>query len=51
MTPEVLVAAELAGRWEGPPWFKWAFLAVWALFGLFLFLRFRKNGWKLPRRR
>ncbi|WP_405665723.1 hypothetical protein OG379_27850 [Streptomyces sp. NBC_01166] len=51
MTSHVLVAAELAGRWQGPPWFKWAFLAVWVLFAVFLLVRLRRNGWKLPRRR
>lgn len=40
----------LAGRWQGPPWFKWAFLGVWVLFAVFILLRLRRNGWKFPKR-
>ncbi|MEV0020689.1 hypothetical protein AB0H45_00425 [Streptomyces atroolivaceus] len=51
MNPDVVAAAELAGRWQGPPWFRWAFLAVWVLCGVFVLVRLRRNGWKFPRRR
>ncbi|MFD8234204.1 hypothetical protein ACFV20_20285 [Streptomyces sp. NPDC059696] len=42
---------QLAERWQGPPWFKWAFLGVWALCGVFVLFKLRQNGWKFPRRR
>ncbi|MFJ8982088.1 hypothetical protein [Streptomyces sp. NPDC102282] len=51
MTPHVPFAVELAERWQGPPWFRWAFLGVWALCGVYVLVRLRRNGWKFPRRR
>ncbi|MBB6418336.1 hypothetical protein [Streptomyces sp. AK010] len=42
---------QLAEEWQGPPWFEWAFLGVWALCGVFVLFKLRQNGWKCPRRR
>ncbi|MEV7140195.1 hypothetical protein [Streptomyces tauricus] len=50
MTSSYAASIDLAGRWQGPPWFQWAFLGVWALCGVFI-LKLRRNGWKFPRRR
>ncbi|MEU7722386.1 hypothetical protein [Streptomyces tibetensis] len=44
-------SVQLAEKWQGPPWFKWAFLGVWALCGVFVLFKLRQNGWKFPRRR
>ncbi|MFJ4871511.1 hypothetical protein [Streptomyces sp. NPDC088757] len=51
MTSYYAQSIQLAERWDGPPWFKWAFLGVWALLGVFLLVKFHRNGWKPPRRR
>jgi hypothetical protein len=51
MTSYYAVSVQLAERPDGPPWFKWAFLGVWALCGVFVLYKLRQNGWKFPRRR
>ncbi len=51
MTLHFAASVHLAERWDGPPWFKWAFLGVWALCGVFVLYKLSRNGWKFPRRR
>ncbi|MET9564278.1 MULTISPECIES: hypothetical protein [Streptomyces] len=51
MTSYYVASVDLAERWQGPPWFKWAFLVVWGLCGVFILFKLRRNGWKFPPRR
>ncbi|MFD6027827.1 hypothetical protein [Streptomyces griseoluteus] len=51
MTSYGALSLQLAERWQGPPWFRWAFLAIWALGAVFVLYKLRRNGWKFPRRR
>ncbi|MEU5999096.1 hypothetical protein ABZ837_14850 [Streptomyces sp. NPDC047197] len=51
MTSYCLASVQLAEKWVGPPWFKWAFLGVWVLCGVFILFKLSRNGWKFPRRR
>ncbi|MER5256786.1 hypothetical protein [Streptomyces sp. NPDC002855] len=51
MTSYCLASVQLAEKWVGPQWFKWAFLGVWVLCGVFILFKLSRNGWKFPRRR
>ncbi|MEU3826308.1 hypothetical protein AB0F36_13445 [Streptomyces sp. NPDC029080] len=51
MTSYYVASVQLAERWQGPPWFRWAFLGVWVLCGVFVLYKLRQNGWRFPRRR
>ncbi|MGV9789920.1 hypothetical protein [Streptomyces sp. NPDC003435] len=51
MTSYGALSLQLAERWQGPSWFRWAFLGVWALGAVYVLYRLRRNGWKFPPRR
>ncbi|MFF8936791.1 hypothetical protein ACF08O_19035 [Streptomyces paradoxus] len=51
MTSFCATSAYPAEKWQGPPSFTWAFLAVWALCGVFVLFKLPQNGWRFPRRR
>jgi hypothetical protein len=40
----MLHAMTLAERWDGPPWFKWAWLALAAVGAVFIFTMLARRG-------
>ncbi|MGW3988341.1 hypothetical protein [Streptomyces sp. NPDC004830] len=40
----MLHAMTLAERWDGPPWFKWAWLALVAVGAVFVFTMLARRG-------
>ncbi|MFF9066122.1 hypothetical protein ACF09E_12280 [Streptomyces sp. NPDC014891] len=52
MTELLITASQLAqdNRPDGPPWFKWAFLAVWAALLPWVLYKLHQNGYFRRRR-
>ncbi|MET9364625.1 hypothetical protein ABZX93_27460 [Streptomyces sp. NPDC006632] len=52
MTRLTVAAAELAqgARPDGPPWFKWAFLAVWLVLAPVVIYKLHRHGYFRRRR-